>query len=66
VRGRQPRAGRSGHTTASQWSADALAARAAALGHEAPLPPPSPWMRRLLEFDPQRVVFAHDNAVWVP
>jgi len=26
------------HTTGSQWSADALAARAAALGHEPPLP----------------------------
>lgn len=54
------------HDTASQWSADALAARADALGHEAPLPTASPWMRRLLEFDPRRVVFAHDAAVWVP
>ena len=54
------------HDTASQWSADALAARAEGLGHEAPLPEPSPWMARLLEFDPRRVVFAHDAAVWVP
>jgi len=53
------------HDTASQWSADALAARAG-LGHQAPLPEPSPWMARLLEFDPRRVVFAHDAAVWVP
>jgi N-acyl homoserine lactone hydrolase len=54
------------HDTASQWSADALAARARRLGHEAPLPEPSPWMARLLGFDPRRVVFAHDAAVWVP
>ncbi|WP_109510347.1 MBL fold metallo-hydrolase [Nocardioides speluncae] len=54
------------HDTASAWSADALAARAAGLGHEPPLPLPSPWMARLLEFDPRRVVFAHDAAVWMP
>jgi N-acyl homoserine lactone hydrolase len=54
------------HDTASQWSADALASRAAQLGHEPPLPDPSPWMHRLLAFDPRRVVFAHDAAVWVP
>jgi N-acyl homoserine lactone hydrolase len=54
------------HDTASGWSADALAAVAPALGHEPPLPTPSPWMARLLEFDPRRVVFAHDSAVWVP
>lgn len=54
------------HDTASGWSADALAALAPGLGHEPPLPTPSPWMTRLLEFDPRRVVFAHDSAVWVP
>jgi N-acyl homoserine lactone hydrolase len=54
------------HDTASEWSADALAARASELGHEPPLPTASPWMVRLLEFDPKRVVFAHDAAVWVP
>ena len=54
------------HDTASQWSADALAARAVGLGHEPPLPEPSPWMDRLLAFDPKRVVFAHDAAVWLP
>ena len=54
------------HDTASEWSADALAARATALGHAAPLPEPSPWMTRLLAFDPRRVVFAHDSAVWTP
>src|SRR6478735_8497347 len=50
------------HDTASDWSADALAAQAAALGHEPPLPEPSPWMERILELDPRRVVFAHDAA----
>jgi N-acyl homoserine lactone hydrolase len=54
------------HDTASQWSADALAARAPSLGHLPPLPLPSSWMARLLAFDPRRVVFAHDAAVWVP
>ncbi len=54
------------HDVASEWSADALAARATALGHRAPLPDASPWMHRILAFDPRRVVFAHDAAVWVP
>jgi N-acyl homoserine lactone hydrolase len=54
------------HDTASAWSADVLAARAAGLGHEQPLPTASPWMSRLLELDPRRVVFAHDAAVWIP
>lgn len=54
------------HDTASAWSADALSARAGTLGHEAPLPETSPWMSRLLAFDPKRVVFAHDAAVWIP
>jgi N-acyl homoserine lactone hydrolase len=54
------------HDVASDWSADVLAARALKLGHEPPLPRPSPWMDRLLQFDPKRVVFAHDHAVWSP
>ena len=54
------------HDTASGWSADALAARAPDLGHEQPLPTASPWMSRLLQFDPRRVVFAHDAAIWFP
>jgi N-acyl homoserine lactone hydrolase len=54
------------HDTGSQWSADVLAAKARALGHEEPLPTPSPWMQRVLAFDPRRVVFAHDAVVWVP
>ena len=54
------------HDSASQWSADVLAARAPSLGHRPPLPTPSSWMDRLLRFDPRRVVFAHDHAVWTP
>jgi N-acyl homoserine lactone hydrolase len=54
------------HDTASQWSSDALAARAAALGHHPPLPTAPAWVARLLDFDPKRVVFAHDAAVWLP
>jgi hypothetical protein len=34
------------------------------LGHADPLPVPPAWMDRLLAFDPRRVVFAHDAAVW--
>ena len=40
--------------------------KGAAWGHAAPLPTPSAWMARILEFDPKRVVFAHDSAVWIP
>ena len=54
------------HDTASTWSADALAVLAPALGHTAPLPDAPTWMERLLAFDPKRVVFAHDAAVWEP
>ncbi len=54
------------HDTASAWSADVLAASAAALGHVQPLPRAPAWMDRLLAFDPRRVVFAHDAAVWEP
>lgn len=54
------------HDTASAWSADALAAVAQDLGHVLPLPAAPAWMDRLLAFDPGRVVFAHDAAVWEP
>lgn len=54
------------HDTASAWSADALAASAGRLGHTDPLPVAPSWMGRLLEFDPKRVLFAHDAAVWEP
>ena len=54
------------HDTASEWSADCLAASARHYGHDEPLPTAPPWLGRLLAFDPKRVVFAHDAAVWVP
>lgn len=54
------------HDTASAWSADALAASATLLGHSEPLPVAPAWMERLLAFDPKRVLFAHDAAVWEP
>ncbi|PVG83199.1 MBL fold metallo-hydrolase [Nocardioides gansuensis] len=54
------------HDTASQWTADALAAQAHDLGHTGPLPISSSWMARLLAFDPRRVFFAHDMAIWTP
>jgi N-acyl homoserine lactone hydrolase len=54
------------HDTASGWTADVLAVRARALGHADPLPTPPAWLGRLLAFDPRRVVFAHDAAVWEP
>jgi N-acyl homoserine lactone hydrolase len=52
------------HDTASEFGADALAWRAGLEGHQQPLPVPSRWMDRLQQFDPRRVVFAHDHAVW--
>ena len=54
------------HDTASAWSADALATKAVELGHSEPLPVAPTWVARLLAFDPRRVVFAHDAAVWQP
>ena len=65
------------HDAATAFSADALAWRAyrdgpsggpGPLGMPGPLgvPVPPGWLDRLMEFDPARVVFAHDHAVWVP
>jgi N-acyl homoserine lactone hydrolase len=54
------------HDTASAWSADVLAGAAPGLGHSDPLPAAPAWIDRLLAFDPKRVVFAHDAAVWEP
>lgn len=54
------------HDFASEFSADQLARRAHADGVGAPLPPYRRWLERLLEFDPRRVLFAHDNSVWEP
>jgi N-acyl homoserine lactone hydrolase len=54
------------HDTATGFTYDALAHRAAADGAAPPLPASAAWMERLLAFDPARVLFAHDNAVWTP
>ncbi len=51
---------------ATAWSAETLAAAARELGRGQPLPGVPAWMDRLLAFDPKRVVFAHDAAVWEP
>ncbi|WP_436526927.1 N-acyl homoserine lactonase family protein [Actinoplanes sp. HUAS TT8] len=47
------------HDHATAFSGDVLGRRAG-VG----LPPA--WLDRLLAFDPRRVLFAHDNAVWTP
>ncbi|MFJ1928109.1 MULTISPECIES: N-acyl homoserine lactonase family protein [unclassified Streptomyces] len=54
------------HDFASHFAADQLAHHAGLQGLEQPLPPCRPWLGRLLEFDPQRVLFAHDCSVWEP
>ena len=54
------------HDTASAYSADVLAVRAAEDGHAQPLPLAPDWVARLRDLDPARVYFAHDHAVWVP
>jgi N-acyl homoserine lactone hydrolase len=54
------------HDTATAYSADALAGRARRDGHAPPLPLTPAWIDRLQQFDPRRVVFAHDHAVWEP
>ncbi len=54
------------HDTASDYSSDALAVRAANEGHPPPLPKPGHWMRHLTGLSPRLVYFAHDHAVWTP
>ncbi|WP_225844565.1 MBL fold metallo-hydrolase [Streptomyces sp. HPF1205] len=67
------------HATASHFAAARLAQTAAAEREAAgssaeppdpqapPLPAPDDgWPARLLEFDPRRVLFAHDASVWEP
>lgn len=54
------------HETAAAYGADHLAARARAEGVAQPLPPYKPWIDRLAELDPRRVLFAHDQSVWEP
>ncbi|MET9219557.1 N-acyl homoserine lactonase family protein [Streptomyces sp. NPDC093221] len=54
------------HTSASDFAAAQGAVLAAADGAGAPLPEPDPWVERLLAYDPRRILFAHDAAVWEP
>lgn len=49
---------------ATDYSCAQLARRAAADGAADPLPPYHPWLDRLATLDPQRVLFAHDPAIW--
>ena len=54
------------HDTATDFSADMLAWRARQDQHAEPLPRIPGWIERLRQFDPARVVFAHDHSVWQP
>jgi Zn-dependent hydrolases, including glyoxylases len=54
------------HDTSAAFSADELARRAREDGSAQPLPAFPPWMERILELDPARVLFAHDQSVWEP
>ena len=54
------------HDQASDFTFDELAVRARSDERPSPLPAHSEWLPRLLQFDPRRVLFAHDNAVWEP
>jgi N-acyl homoserine lactone hydrolase len=51
---------------ATAFAGDQLAWRARAEGVGPPLPDYPRWMERLMEFDPRRVLFAHDQSVWEP
>ncbi|MFD5572689.1 N-acyl homoserine lactonase family protein [Streptomyces cadmiisoli] len=54
------------HDFASHFASDQLARQAALHGVEQPLPAYQPWLERLTDFDPRRVLFAHDCSVWEP
>ncbi|WNI30540.1 N-acyl homoserine lactonase family protein [Streptomyces sp. ITFR-6] len=54
------------HDFASHFAADQLAHLAGLQDLRQPLPTYRPWLGRLLEFDPRRVLFAHDCSVWEP
>ncbi len=51
------------HDSASLFAYDVLARKAVQEGLEEPLPLYPGWMKRFEQFDPARVVFAHDMAV---
>ncbi|MFF9185435.1 N-acyl homoserine lactonase family protein [Streptomyces misionensis] len=54
------------HDFASHFASDQLARHATLHGVEQPLPPYQHWLDRLADFDPRRVLFAHDCSVWEP
>lgn len=54
------------HDFASHFASDHLARQATLQGLEQPLPTYQPWLERLTDFDPRRVLFAHDCSVWEP
>ena len=54
------------HDTASEFAADLRAAVVHQASDDAVVPPHSGWMDRVLQFDPRRIVFAHDLSVVEP
>ncbi|MGW2484203.1 N-acyl homoserine lactonase family protein [Streptomyces sp. NPDC001571] len=54
------------HDFASHFASEQLARQASLHGVEQPLPTYQPWLERLADFDPRRVLFAHDCSVWEP
>jgi N-acyl homoserine lactone hydrolase len=55
------------HNTAFDYGSDLLAWRAAQEGRVRDVALTySPWIERLQELDPRRVVFAHDYSIWEP
>jgi glyoxylase-like metal-dependent hydrolase (beta-lactamase superfamily II) len=54
------------HDTASEFAADMRAALVHQGSVDAAVPPHSGWMDRVLQFDPRRIVFAHDLSVVEP
>jgi glyoxylase-like metal-dependent hydrolase (beta-lactamase superfamily II) len=52
------------HDFTSHFASDQLAREAALDGLEQPLPTYPHWLERLAEFDPRRVLLAHDCSVW--
>ena len=54
------------HDTATAFGTDVMASEALRDRHGRDLPTPPEWVDTLLAFDPRRIVFAHDRAVWEP
>jgi N-acyl homoserine lactone hydrolase len=54
------------HDTATEFAADFRAAVARGESDDTEIPPHSAWMDRMLQFDPRRIVLAHDLSVVEP